>query len=53
MNLDAAFDEDACEARTSILHGKDAKRWKVIKPKKLQERFEKFVKTYGIALVYV
>lgn len=41
-----------CEAKTVKLHSEDKKRWKVIKPKALTKRFEKFAETYGIELRY-
>lgn len=43
---------DDCEAQTRKLHGDDAKRWKIVKPKGLKKRFEKFAETYGIDLRY-
>jgi len=44
---------DESDVQTANLHTKDAKRWKVVSPKKLKARFEKFVKTYGMELEYV
>jgi hypothetical protein len=40
------------EAKTTVLHQGDAKRWKVMKPKGVKKRFEAFADTYGITLRY-